>query len=82
MARPDGRSFPNAPFLAAQLHFTAFCGPVVRKDTARGAPTRLIDVAPTIPYLIGTPYTAQTEGLVALDALVEDDTVVGGSSRD
>jgi hypothetical protein len=43
----------------------------------RRTPIRLIDVAPTISYLIGTPYAAQTEGSVVLDALEENDTIVG-----
>lgn len=63
------------PFSKRNRTLTVFCGPGVRTNVKRRTPIRLIDVAPTISYLIGTPYAAQTEGSVILDALQENDAI-------
>jgi hypothetical protein len=69
----DHSAYP--PFSRRNRTLTVFSGPGVRQSVVRRTPIRLIDVAPTISYLIGTPYAAQTEGSVILDALEENDTI-------
>jgi len=66
----DHCSFPT--FAKRLRTLTVFSGPGVRKNIRRRTPIRLIDVAPTLSYLIGAPYAAQTEGSIVLDALVEN----------
>jgi predicted AlkP superfamily phosphohydrolase/phosphomutase len=69
----DHGAYP--PFSQRNRTLTVLGGPGVRKNVKRRTPIRLIDVAPTISYLIGAPYAAQTEGSVILDALEENDTI-------
>jgi predicted AlkP superfamily phosphohydrolase/phosphomutase len=69
----DHSAYP--PFSRRNRTLTVFSGPGVRQSVVRRTPIRLIDVAPTISYLIGTPYAAQTEGSVILDALEENATI-------
>jgi predicted AlkP superfamily phosphohydrolase/phosphomutase len=69
----DHSAYP--PFSRRNRTLTVFSGPGVRKNVTRRTPIRLIDVAPTISYLIGAPYAAQTEGSVILDSLEEMETI-------
>ncbi len=70
-----GDHSPMPPFSQRNRTLTVLSGPGVRKSVIRRTPIRLVDVAPTISYLIGTPYAAQTEGSVILDALEEMETI-------
>ncbi len=44
-------------------------GPGVKKGYVRSEPIRLVDVAPTIAYLLGIPAPAQSEGQVLYDIM-------------
>jgi len=65
----DHSAYP--PFSQRNRTFTVLSGPGVKKGVKRSIPIRLIDVAPTISYLLGAPYAAQTDGSVILDAFEE-----------
>lgn len=49
--------------------WTAFRGPGVRPGVTRKVPSRLVDVCPTICYLMGFPYPDMTEGAPLVDLL-------------
>jgi predicted AlkP superfamily phosphohydrolase/phosphomutase len=70
-----GDHSPMPPFSQRNRTLTVFSGPGVRQNVVRRTPIRLLDVAPTISYLIGAPYAAQTEGTVVLDALEENNSI-------
>ncbi|MEW5961540.1 MAG: hypothetical protein AB1801_27805, partial [Chloroflexota bacterium] len=69
----DHSAYP--PFSRRNRTCTVLSGPGVRKGVRRRTPIRLIDIAPTISYLLSAPYAAQTEGSVILDALEENDSI-------
>ena len=43
-------------------------GPGIKQNVARRVPIRITDLAPTICASLGTPFPAQVEGSVILDA--------------
>jgi predicted AlkP superfamily phosphohydrolase/phosphomutase len=69
----DHSAYPPSSRLNRTL--TVLAGAGVRRNVKRRTPIRLVDIAPTISYLIGAPYAAQTEGSVVLDALEENSTI-------
>ena len=56
---------------------SVFAGPGIKKGVSRRVPVRIIDLAPTVCATIGTPFPAQTEGSVILDAYVNANDVLG-----
>ena len=70
----DHSAYP--PFSKRNRTLTVLSGPGIRKNVKRDTPIRLIDIAPTISYLLQAPYAAETEGSLILDALDENCNIV------
>lgn len=65
-----GKQLPSASFGIGGQHSTfILSGAGVRQGVALRRPVRVVDVAPTLAYLLGVPASAQFEGGVISEAL-------------
>ena len=68
-----GIYLPTARFSMSSLNaFLLMAGPGVKKGYELKKPVRLIDVAPTVAFLLGFPPPKDSEGSILLEALSED----------
>lgn len=62
---------PDVKFDLGNMHaVTIFMGPGVREGIRRERPINMVDIAPTIAWILGIPAPAQAEGRVLRDLLL------------
>lgn len=77
-----GKQLPSTRFgMGAQHSVFVMAGPGVKRGVALRRQVRVVDVAPTIAYLLGMPVPANAEGGVIYEALEDPDWMLNELSR-